>query len=226
MATLTAFRRHDRRGGPSVGVPGLRVGVALAAIIFRVSGAAADDRPRGSDEARAALAACLATDTAPASERRVLLGRVVDVAGHAVAADDGDAVAHFALFCALGKRLELARPGLGSLADVRRLHAEVDRTLALDPDYVDAMVGKGALLLRAPRLLGGDPVAGERLLRRAMVLAPESIVAQLELARGLAANGDRAGAESEAAAALASAMRLADAAREADARALLARLAR
>jgi hypothetical protein len=222
MATLTALDHRNRRGRPIL----LSAGLAFTALALAVPAAAAGGSPRGSDEARAALAACLATDAAPASERDALLQRAVDVAEHAVAADDRDAVAHFALFCAVGKRLELAGPSLGSLAEVRRLHAEVDRTLALEPDYVDAIVGQGAFLLRAPRLLGGDPVAGERLLRRAIALAPDSVVARLELARGLAANGDRARAESEAAAALVSAVRLADGVREADARALLARLAR
>ena len=225
MATLPVLHHHDRRGRRILRASRLPVGLAVAAIALARPVVAAGDSPRGSDEARAALAACLATDAAPAPERDALLRRAVDVAERAVAADDRDAVAHFALFCAVGKRLELAGPGLGSLAEIRRLHGEVDRTLALDPDYVDAIVGKGAFLLRAPRLLGGDPVAGERLLRRAILLAPDSVVARLELARGLAANGDSARAESEAAAALVSAVLLADGAREADARALLARLA-
>jgi hypothetical protein len=220
MATVPVLHPDDRRSLR------LSVGLAVAAIALALPAVAAADPPRGSDEARAALAACIATDATPASERDALLRRAVDDAERAVQADDQDPVAHFAVFCAVGKRLELAGPSLGSLAEVRRLHAEVDRSLALEPDYVDAIVGKGAFLLRAPRLLGGDPVVGERLLRQAMVLAPDSAVAHLELARGLAANGDRARAESEAAAALESAMRLADGAREADARALLARLAR
>jgi hypothetical protein len=224
MGTLTVLNHDDQRGGPTLRVPTLRRS--------RRRG----DRTRSSGRGRRRPSARLRRSARGArglpgdrrsapSERHALLQRAVDVAEHAVAADDRDAVAHFALFCAVGKRLELAGPSVGSLAELRRLHAEVDRTLALEPDYVDAIVGKGALLLRAPRLLGGDPVAGERLLRRAIVLAPDSVVAQLELARGLAANGNRAGAESEAVAALVSAVRLADSAREADARALLARLA-
>jgi len=225
MATLPVLHHHDRRSHRILRASRLSVGLAVASIALALPAVAPGDTLRGSDEARAALAACLATDAAPPSERDALLQRAADVAER-VAADDRDAVAHFALFCAVGRRLELAGPSLSSLAEVRRLHAEVDRTLALEPDYVEAIVGKGAFLLRAPRLLGGDPVAGERLLRQAMLLAPDSVVAQIELARGLAANGDRARAESEAAAALESAVRLADGAREADARALIARLAR
>jgi hypothetical protein len=226
MATLPVLHHHDRRSHRILRASRLSIGLAVAAIALALPAVAPGDTLRGSDEARAALAACLATDAAPPSERDALLRRAADVAERAVAANDRDAVAHFALFCAVGRRLELAGPSLSSLAEVRRLHAEVDRTLALEPDYVDAIVGKGAFLLRAPRLLGGDPVAGERLLRQAMLLAPDSVLAQLELARGLAANGDRARAESEAAAALESAVRLADGAREADARALIERLAR
>ena len=38
--------------------------------------------------------------------------------------------------------------------------AELDRTLELDPDHVDAMATKGNLLVRLPRMLGGDADGG------------------------------------------------------------------
>ena len=125
------------------------MGVALAAIALAVPTASAGGCPRGSDEARAALVPCLASEAVPAPERRAVLQRAVVRAG-----------------------------------------------------------------------------VSERLLRRAIALAPDSVVARLELARGLAANGDRADAESEATGALVSAVRIADNAHEADARRLVAQLTR
>src|SRR5262245_24160582 len=106
MATLPVLSRDRCRIRRCVGLGVVACALGLPAL-------AAADRHRGSAEARPALATCLATDAAPASERDALLRRAVDVAEHAVAADDQDPVAHFAVFCAVGKRLELGGPSLG-----------------------------------------------------------------------------------------------------------------
>ncbi len=42
--------------------------------------------------------------------------------------------------------------------------------MELQPNYIDAIVAKGALLIELPWLLGGDEDEGERLLRRALQL--------------------------------------------------------
>src|SRR3989442_14649217 len=156
-----------RPGGPPAW--GVRVAVAGA-------GRAAD--PPGSPRASQALAVCLA-DAATPAERRANLARGLALAEEAVAADERDPKAHFAVFCNLGNDLKLRGVALQSLFAMRRLRREIDRTLELAPDYADALVGKGELLIGLPRLLGGDATEGERLLRAALRVDPDFVEAHL-----------------------------------------------
>jgi len=171
-----------------------------------------------------ALSLCQRADAAPAGERRALLERGLAAAEAAVARDERDPAAHFAVFCNLGKRMRLDGASVASLFALRRLRREVDRTLELAPEHADALVGKAALLYYTPRLLGGDPVEGERLLRRALVVAPDYLEARLALARLLSARGERGEARASAREALQIAERQANVAREDDARRLLQEL--
>jgi tetratricopeptide (TPR) repeat protein len=108
---------------------------------------------------------------------------------------------------------------------VRRLRREVDRTLELAPDFPDALVGKGSLLIDLPRALGGDAKEGERLLREALRIDPDYVDARVRLARVLDARGARDEAREEARRAVAVAERKLDDREELlEARALLARL--
>ena len=141
----------------------------------------------GSARAAAALERCAAADHAHGTARADLLQQAL--AEEAVDADDADARAHFAVFCALGKQMRDAGLSVFNLGKLRRVRREIDRALELAPDSADALVGKGALLRAMPRLLGGDLREAERLLRRALDVDPEFPYAHLELARVLAANG-------------------------------------
>lgn len=106
-----------------------------------------------------------------------------------MASAERDAKAHFAIFCNLGRKLEEEGAGLASVTQVRHLRAEIDRALELEPEFVDALAAKGAFLVRLPSLLGGDQREGERLIRRAVDLAPDHPGARLELAKALAEKG-------------------------------------
>jgi len=198
-----------------------RVAVALALAATVTAIRAAD--PPGSPRANEALTLCNA-DAATTEARRANLARGLALAEEALAADQDDAKAHFAVFCNLGSDLKLRGVGVTSLFTARRLRREIDRTLELAPDYADALVGKGELLIAQPRLLGGDAEEGERLLRAALRVDPTFIEAHLALARALAARGARDEARGEAQRALAEAERAADARKAAEARELLARL--
>jgi tetratricopeptide (TPR) repeat protein len=125
----------------------------------------------------------------------------------AIVADDRDALAHFAAFCALGGLLRANGIGLAAPLQLRRLRREVDRTLALAPDFADALAGKGSLLLHLPRLLGGDATEGERLLRRALAVDPNYLTPRFALADALRARGALDEARDEARRALAIAER-------------------
>jgi tetratricopeptide (TPR) repeat protein len=120
--------------------------------------------------------------------------------------------------------MERAGIGLAALSRLRRLRQEVDRTLELAPDFADAIYGKGALLLETPRLLGGDPMEGERLLRRALTVEPDYLSPRLRLAGVLLDRGDKAEARAEAERALAIAERKQSAEDVAEARKLLAKI--
>lgn len=179
--------------------------------------------PHGSPDAEEALALCHRAQDGPAAEKADLLARGLSLAERAVAADERDAVAHFAVFCHLGEQLRQKGVSFAGLTGIRRLRREVDRTLELAPDYADALAGKGSLLLDTPRLLGGDAAEGEALLRRALAVDPDYLGARLDLARALADRGARAEARAEAGRALVLAERRHDADAAAEARKLLAR---
>jgi tetratricopeptide (TPR) repeat protein len=199
------------------------LGAGLATVV-QVSAPALAADPKGSPRADEALALCNKSDDAPTGEKAALLDRSLALAEEAIAADGADAKAHFAAFCALGHRMELDGAGVRSLLALRRLRQEIDRTLELAPDYSDAMVGKASLLLDAPRILGGDALEAERLLRRALAKDPEYGSARLRLASALADRGARDEARTEARRGLATAERKNDAAQAAEARALLTKL--
>jgi tetratricopeptide (TPR) repeat protein len=171
-----------------------------------------------------AVALCKQADTAPEGEKRAVLERGLAAAEAAVAADDNDPSAHFAVFCNLGKRMRLDGIAFSSLLSLRRLRREIDRTLELAPADPDALVGKAALLYYMPRVLGGDPKEGERLLRAALAVAPDYVDARLALARLLDARGARTEARATAQLALDDAARRANAPKEAEARQLLEKL--
>lgn len=143
------------------------------------------------EQAQRARALCRANEGVDQAVQAQRAGAGLALAEAAVAADDTSAVAHFAVFCNLGRQMQLEGFGLRSLGKLRRLMREVDRALELDPASVDALVGKAGVLLELPRFLGGDAVAAERLVRRALALDPAHGEARFYLARARAARGLR-----------------------------------
>jgi len=125
------------------------------------------------------------------AERKDHFERGQAFAERAVAVDDHNADAHFALFCNMGELMRLDGESVSAAFGVRRLLAEIDRTLALDPHHTDALAAKGTLLLRLPRLLGGDAQKGEALLREVIREDPNAVSSRLTLAKTCDARGDR-----------------------------------
>lgn len=101
----------------------------------------------------------------------------------AVAAEEGSADAHFALFCNLGELLRINGESFTSLLGLRRMMTELDRALEINPAHISALSAKGALLVRLPVLLGGDSEKGERLLQQVITQAPKAVNARLALAK-------------------------------------------
>jgi tetratricopeptide (TPR) repeat protein len=198
--------------------------LGFAVLVLTLAAAATAADPPGTPASREALALCHRAGDAPEAEQVGLLNRALALAEGAVAADEHDALAHFAVFCSLGGRMRRAGVALSALVDLRRLRREVDRTLELAPDFADALAGKGALLADSPRLLGGDPAAAEPLLRRALEIDPDYVRPRLDLARVLRDRGATAEARAEAERALAIAHRKHDQDDVAEATKLLAEL--
>jgi hypothetical protein len=154
----------------------MRLGTTLLAVAVLLLGhgvsTRADTLP-GSFRALEALALCdaAARQTDDAS-RASLLERGLALAEAAVAADDTDAAGHFAIFCNLGRRLQLRPLGWGSATAVGRARRAIDRAVALAPNSAQVLTAKGIMLLELPRMFGSDPDEGVRLLRRALEVSP------------------------------------------------------
>jgi len=155
--------------------------------------------PPGTTNSREALALCHRAQQPSAEGVGVdtMLADSLELADQAVAQDDRDALAHFARFCALGEQARLSGVSIVSLLKIRPIRDAVDRTLVLAPDFPDALLGKGALLVSLPGLLGGDDEEGEHLVRRALEIDPDFVDARLFLAETLLEDGRRDDARKE-----------------------------
>jgi cytochrome c-type biogenesis protein CcmH/NrfG len=163
--------------------------LAALALLSGVVAGTAGAVPAGQPVALEALALCRAAEHLEGAAQRRSLERGLALAAAAVAADDRDAAAHFAMFCALG-RLVLIR-GFDVWHPFEALSAvgELDAAVRLAPDDPDVLAAKGATLMRLPRLLGGDPREGRQWLRRALARDPHHCLANAYL---LAAESDGA----------------------------------
>ncbi|HEU4686253.1 MAG TPA: hypothetical protein VFS39_17225 [Nitrospira sp.] len=121
----------------------------------------------------------------------------------AVAMDERSAAAHFSLFCNLGELMRIdGEMNLSSVFGFRRMMRELDRTLELAPDHLDALSARGTFLVRLPSFLGGDPNRGEALLRYVITREPQAVNARLSLAKSYCGRGRHSEAVTLAAEAL------------------------
>jgi tetratricopeptide (TPR) repeat protein len=170
--------------------------VILRAGLVAVLGLAAPavaERPDAKALADQSVKECLAGREAQDKEvRRVHFEKGLALGEQAAGLDDGLAQAHFGIFCNLGEQLRIDGEKITSIMGLRRLLKEVDRTLELDPNNADALATKGTLLLKLPRMFGGNETQGEQMLRRVLVLDDTAFGTRLTLARYVEARGDRA----------------------------------
>ncbi len=108
------------------------------------------------------------------------------------------AAAHFLYFAASGRIL--VADGLAkNLFTLRQLDRDyLDKALLLDPHFASALAARGGVLTDLPRLIGGDPVEGLRLLRQAAATNPASVGTRVSLAKALLANGNLDDARTQA----------------------------
>lgn len=147
------------------------------------------DGPGVSARVLESIELCTSAEELPEAERAVAVARGVKLAEAAVAARESDARAQFALFCNLARQAEMDGVSMGALAKVERMEAAIDRALELEPGYLDAMIGKGMLLIELPWMMGGDEDRGEEILREAIALDPTFTEARERLASFLEEEG-------------------------------------
>jgi len=163
--------------------------VVLAAAVLLPLGGSALAVPSGSNTAEEALILCRRADAMTGEQREEMLARGMELAERAAEVNQRDGLAHFAIVCNLGRKMQASGMGLAQLFRLRRLKRELDTTLELAPNDPDSLVAKGALLLQLPRLLGGDVVEAEKLLRHALDVEPDNGAARCYLAQALSARG-------------------------------------
>lgn len=205
-----------------------RVGVACCAVaLLAVVGSCLPVRAEesASDLARQSLTECNAGRASSDHEARVAhFVRGEELGTRAVAANDLSADAHFALFCNIGEKLRVDGERITSVFGLNRMMRELDRTLELNPEHTDALASKGTLLVRLPRLLGGDQVRGEAMLHRVLERDPGAFSTRLTLAKLSDERGEREEARAFATRALEIAREQGRADKIAQAQALLAEL--
>ena len=104
------------------------------------------------------------------------------LAERAVAADDRNADAHFAVFANNG-RIQLEKGAVPNPFNLIETNRELDRALQLNPNHVDALISKGGIYRQLPRLLGGSLKKAEEYLTRAIELDANAVGGRIELAQ-------------------------------------------
>lgn len=172
-----------------------RLGAGVLALGLLLPGAQAARAETATDLATSAMRECEQGQVAAVRDQRVAhFERGKELAENAVQLDEKSAAAHFAIFCNLGEMLRVDGEKITSLLGFRKMMQELDRTLELDPNHLDALSSKGVLLVRLPTLLGGDAAKGEEMLERVLREDPGCITARLTLAEIYADRGGRADA--------------------------------
>jgi tetratricopeptide (TPR) repeat protein len=119
-----------------------------------------------------------------ASDERVKMARYragETLARAALALDDSNPDAHFALFATEGRRLVME--GSINPFSLLKVNRSLDRCLELDPNHSDALAARGGMYRQLPTLMGGSLSKAEDYLRRSIELDPESTGARIELAK-------------------------------------------
>lgn len=140
--------------------------------------------------AQTAITHCHRVELAAKADRPAAIEHALALAETALSAAPDEAGSHYAVFCALAKRVRHSGTSIRVLSDLRRMGDRIDRALKIDPDYAEAHAAKGAYLYYLPRLLGGNTRTGVELLERSIALDPHNPATRLLFADVLADMGD------------------------------------
>jgi len=185
--------------GQAPDCPGAQPGAAASAP------AAADEGKRELVLARASLdQGERASDDAG---RRTAYETAKRHADRAVKLMPDSADAHFVQFGADGRIAQLGGIALAALQLVK-LNNQLDEVLRLDPNHANALAARGGMLMKLPRLLGGNTTKGVEYLERAVSLDDTPVGKRLELAEAYHIVGRDQDATAEAQRALETARKL------------------
>jgi len=170
---------------------GLSFHSVIAAVGLAAASALADTPDGAAALGRRAVSECMrGRDARERSARETHFQNGQELAERAIALDDSGVDGHFGLFCNMGELMRLDGESITDVLALRRLMAEIDRTLELAPEHPEALATKGTLLLRLPRLFGGNPAAGEAMLRHVMQLDPKALSSRILVAKACAGRGE------------------------------------
>ncbi len=147
-----------------------------------------------------------ATDDAA---REAAYKRAKEHADRAVALLPDSADARFVQFGADGRLAQMGGIAVAALRLVQ-LNRQLDEVLRLDPNHANALAARGGMLMKLPRLLGGDTEKGVEYLERAVAMDETAVGKRLELAEAYHIVGREADAQATALAALETARKLGD----------------
>ena len=113
--------------------------------------------------------------------RRAAYEKAREHAERAVELMPDSAEAHFLVFGSEGRLAQM--DGLATAAlKLAALNSQLDEVLRLDPNHANALAARGGMMMKLPRLLGGNSEKGLAYLERAVSLDDESVGKRLELA--------------------------------------------
>lgn len=109
--------------------------------------------------------------------------------------------ARFVQFGADGRIAQLGGIAVAAL-NLVKLNKQLDEVLRLDPNHANALAARGGMLMKLPRLFGGDKKEGVQYLEKAVALDSTAIGKRLELAEAYHIVGREEDAKATAQAAL------------------------
>jgi tetratricopeptide (TPR) repeat protein len=163
---------------------GLTICLSLLSTPVRPVAAAANPEARRQAQTLATQALeCLrrGEDAVDDQEKMAAYQQGLDLATRAVALDEENPDAHFAIFGNKGRILLLQGVGANPIS-LWQVNGDLERALELNPNHADALTAKGGLYRQLPRLLGGSLAVAENCLTKAIDLDPEAVSARIELA--------------------------------------------
>lgn len=102
-------------------------------------------------------------------------------ADRAVELMPNDADARFVQFAAEGRIAQMGGIAVAALQLVK-LNKQLDEVLRLDPNHANALAARGGMLMKLPRLFGGNTTKGVEYLEKAVALDSTAVGKRLELA--------------------------------------------